>query len=219
MAISIKRIEGIPPFLGLSREELMVITKTAGFTLRHHKKGNDIAVAGKECNAIVIVTSGWLETDTYSDNRAYHIVETIQAPLVIEPDKLFGMKKRYHSTFRALTTCESITISKEDMMQLFADFLIVRLNMLNMICMKSQMTERLPWQVRTTDTKEMIKLFVKQRCRYPAGRKTLHIKMTQLGTELNKSRMDVSNALNALADAEKIILKRGIIEIPALQLL
>ena len=37
--------------------------------------------------------------------------------------------------------------------------------------------------------------------------------------ELGYGRLEISKALNALAEAERIILKRGIIEIPALQLL
>jgi DNA-binding GntR family transcriptional regulator len=43
--------------------------------------------------------------------------------------------------------------------------------------------------------------------------------MKKLAFHLGCSRLEVSNALNALADQERLILKRGIIEIPALQLL
>jgi hypothetical protein len=43
--------------------------------------------------------------------------------------------------------------------------------------------------------------------------------MVQLAKEVGYARLEISKALNALADAERIILKRGIIEIPALQLL
>ena len=43
--------------------------------------------------------------------------------------------------------------------------------------------------------------------------------MRQLATELNLSRLEVSIALNELQQQEKLILRRGIIEVPALQIL
>ena len=41
--------------------------------------------------------------------------------------------------------------------------------------------------------------------------------MTQLGKEINESRLNVSKALNALQDQGLIILSRGHIDIPQLE--
>ena len=43
--------------------------------------------------------------------------------------------------------------------------------------------------------------------------------MVQLAEETNYTRLEISQALNAMEKEEKIILKRGIIEVPMLQLL
>ncbi|MBQ2498172.1 MAG: winged helix-turn-helix domain-containing protein, partial [Prevotella sp.] len=51
----------------------------------------------------------------------------------------------------------------------------------------------------------------------PAGPKLLHIKMTRLASELNDSRLNVSQTLNRLQTAGLLTLGRGRIDIPALE--
>lgn len=219
MAISAKILETIPLFLGLSQSQIEDIASKAHFNQRHFKKGAMIIEEGQQCDGLMIITEGWFEVDTASDNHAYHLTELIQAPMMIEPDKLFGLSLHYRANFRAYTTCETICIPKDKLMQLFTDYIIVRINLMNAICRRTQQLERRPWQNTIDDLQKRITNFIKQRSNHPVGKKTLYIKMIQLATELNASRLDVSIALNAMADAEKIILKRGIVEVPALQLL
>lgn len=219
MHISSKTLGGLPIFLGLSEKDLTDIVHNTRFNLRHHKKGSVIIEEGQPCTSLICVMEGWVETDTYSDNRTYHLKELIESTQMMEPDKLFGLAQRYRSTCTAYTPCESISISKEEMTQLLERYIIVRLNYLNLLCRMSQQLEELLWQTHTTNMTERITQFIKQHSRYATGRKILHIKMSQLADELNVSRLEISNTLNSMNDEEKIILKRGMIEIPALQLL
>lgn len=219
MAVTTKHIESLPLFIGLTNEELRQIVKNVHFTQLHRKKNTAICSEGEMASSLMFVSTGWLKIETWSDDRLYHIVERMQAPQVLEADKLFGMRCYYRSTYIAETVCEVLAISKDSLMMLLSQYLVVRINFLNMICHKTQRYERQPWQTQSDDLQKRITLFIKQHCRYPAGHKTLYIKMTQLAHELNVKRLEVSNALNAMEQAERIILKRGIIEIPALQLL
>ena len=219
MQLNHKDLLGIPLFLGLSEKDLMDIACNTRFNLRHHKKGSTIVEEGDTCNSLISIIEGWMEIDTYSDNKAYHLKEIVQATQTLEPDKLFGISPRYHSIYRAYTTCESISIMKEELTQIFNNYSIVRLNYLNLICRRTQQLERQPWQPKPTTLTDRIATFIKQRSMYPAGRKVLHIKMTQLAEELNVSRLDISNALNEMNRTDKIIQRRGMIEVPALQLL
>jgi CRP/FNR family transcriptional regulator, cyclic AMP receptor protein len=219
MQLNYQKLTEIPIFLGLSDKDLVDISRTTRFNLRHHKKGSTIVEEGDACSTLISVVDGWIEIDTYADNRSYHLEEIVQATQILEPDKLFGLSLHYHSTCRAYTTCESISISKEELMLIFDHYMIVRLNYLNLICRRAQKLEHHPWQQRSTELTERIVLFLKQHSLYPAGRKVLHIKMSQLANELNVSRLDVSNALNAMNKADKIIQRRGMMEIPSLQLL
>ncbi|MBQ0073215.1 MAG: Crp/Fnr family transcriptional regulator [Prevotella sp.] len=219
MSISVKLIESLPLFLGMTSKQLNEIAKTAHFSQRHCKKGSVIATEGDVCNPLLAVMDGWIETDTSSDNKSYHMKELLQGPEIIEPDKLFGLSQHYHTTYRAYTACEIIGIPKEVLNQLFTEYLIVRINLMNLICRKSQILERSPWKNQKEDLQDRIAMFIRQHSMQPTGKKTLYITMTQLASELNTSRLEVSIALNKMAEAERIILKRGIIEVPTLQLL
>ncbi len=219
MQLTHKQIATLPLFLGLSSHNLEEIERSVRFTTKYHKKGSVITNEGDMCTALVFVNTGWLEIDTCSNNRSYHLEELIQAPQMIEPDKITGLSQHYHSTYKAYTACESVSINKEDLMRLLSEQMIVRINFLNAVCRRTQQLERIPWQAASGSLTDRIILFIKQRSLYPAGRKVLHIKMAQLATELNASRLDISYALNELHNAEKIILRRGMVEVPALQLL
>ena len=54
---------------------------------------------------------------------------------------------------------------------------------------------------------------------HPAGEKKIKIKMTTLAHELNESRLNISIELNKLQDDGLISLSRGMIIVPALELL
>ena len=233
MAIEINQIEGIegtetrresklkemPLFMGLSKKDLEDVTKHTHYNRKHYKKGATIISEGKSCTSLIVVTSGWIRAITQNDNNAYRMEEIMQANIILEPEKLFGIKTTYHSSYIAHTTCEVLEVTKEEVMRLIEQYLIVRLNLLNIICRKTQHLEHIPWMTCANDTTSAIVAFIRRHVYYPAGKKILYIKMTQLAKELGYSRLEISNALNALSDAERIILKRGIIEIPALQLL
>ncbi len=219
MSIPVNDIKNMPIFLGLTIDNLMEISGRIHPMLRHYKKGSKIVDEGEPCDMLICLVKGWLVTEAWADNRSYHIKEMVQAPQMLEPDKLFGLSRRYGRNSSALTGCTTISITKDDLSMLMDRYMIVRLNLLNAVCRKAQMLERLPWQYAGDTITQRVCRFIKQRCSYPAGRKTLYIKSQQLADELSVRRTDVAATLHELQDAEKIIWRRGIIEVPALQLL
>lgn len=219
MFISTDDIKRLPLFTGMTESQLADITVTTHFNIRHHKRGSTYIKEYDAAQSLVLTTHGWTDIHTCSDNHGYRMVERVDSPLMIEPDKLFGLTTNYLSSYVAQTSCDTLSISKEQLLSLFAQHLIVRLNFLNAISRQTQHYESLPWQGNNTDPSHCITDFIKHRCRYPYGRKTLYITMQQLADELNISRLEVSVALNQMQQQEKIILRRGIIEVPALQIL
>lgn len=219
MILNPAQISPLPIFIGLTNYELSSIVQQAHFDVRHYKKGSVIINEYENCDSLLFITEGWTESDTYADSRAYHIKELAQGPLVIEPEKLFGMTQHYSTAYTAYTPCTVLRIPKSQLLNLLERHVIVRMNYLNILCRKTQKLESMPWQRNSTEPIERIKKFIHQHCIFPTGKKTLYIKMRQLADEINFSRMEVSQALNAMEKEEKIILKRGIIEVPALQLL
>ncbi len=219
MAINKNTIAQLPLFIGLSNNELNEIAQKVSFTQHHHKKGAAITRSGNRCTSLITIANGTVEAETVADDNSYLLTENLHAVYTIEPDKVFGLEQRYRSTYRALTSCDTVEISKDSLLELIGKYLIVKINYLNIVCRNTQKLEHNPWKVHPTDTKQAIVAFIKNRVKHPAGSKCLHIKMTDLAEELSASRGAVSQALNELAEQERIILRRGIIEIPALQLL
>lgn len=219
LVIAKEELEICPLFLGLSTAEINEIIHKVHISPKMHKKGSIIAEEGAACDCLLYITDGWIEIETTSDDKSYKLKELLQAKHLVEPDKLYGLKHSYNSTYKAYTACTSYSINKDSFMKLMRDYLIVRINVMNIICRNSQTYEHLLWGPKSNMLEKQIIQFIKQRCTSLIGRKTLYIKMTQLAHELNATRLEVSGVLNKLADEEKIILKRGIIDVPALQLL
>lgn len=219
MQISASDISTLPLFIGLSDKELNDIVTTSHFDQRHYKKGYTFIKEYDSCTSLVFLIQGRIEVNTYADNRSYHFVERAESNLLIEPDKLFGLATSYRSSYTAITPCDTLILRKEELMKIIENHVIARLNFLNIISRKAQHLGSLPWQNYTSDTKESIKTFIRQHSTYPTGRKTLYIKMRQLANELHFTRLDISIALNTMQNEEKIILRRGIIDVPELQLL
>ena len=59
--------------------------------------------------------------------------------------------------------------------------------------------------------------FLKSHCLYPTGAKVLRIKMTRLAQELGISRLNVSEALNAMQADGLLHFSRGIISVPQIE--
>ncbi len=219
MILNAQQIAKLPLFIGLTDIELDEIVRDIHLDIKHYKKGRVFVNEYDACTSLLFVQNGWFITDTYSDNRSFHLEELAQGPQIIEPDKLFGLSKHYHSTYTAYTPCDILCLPKEGLMMLLEKYIIIRINFLNTISRKSQRLEASSWQNNCTDVKGSVIMFIRQHSIYPVGKKTLYIKMTQLADETHFSRLEISNALNALHNEDKIILKRGIVEVPALQLL
>jgi len=209
----------LPMFIGLSEDDLKNALLLARMTLQRIKKGSVIVEEYSLCAAPVFVLNGKVEVDTYSDSRSYHVVERLEAPFMIEPDRLYGLSTHYRSTYYAATACDTLSMPKEDFMMLITKYDIVRFNFFNAICRKAQQADNLLWLGNKGSLKEGMINFFRRHCITPTGYKTFYIKMVQMADELNVKRLYVSQALNDLDKDEKIILKRGIIEIPELRLL
>ena len=116
-----------------------------------------------------------------------------------------------------LTESHFITLTKDEVLRLLDDFLIIRLNLLNLLATQSQRRGRWPWRKAPSDLRQRIIRFFLDHSVYPAGPKTFRILMNQLAQEVNDSRLDVSQVLNAMQDENLLRLRRGIIEIPSLE--
>ncbi len=206
-----------PLFQGMSRDDL---EQVAGHTRMGFSKinaGTTIVADGDDCQQLFFMINGTLRVETMSDDRGYTVVEQLEAPVILQPEVIFGYTQRYTHTYIAQTDANFIAIGKDEVLRLSEDFLVFRLNLLNLFATQTQKTVRMLWQHVPDSLENRIVRFFAQHCLYPAGPKVFHILMNRLANELNDSRLDISRALNALQHEGKIVLRRGRVEIPQME--
>ena len=207
----------LPLFQGMSRNDLEQVATSTKFRHLAFAKCKTVVNEGDVCDKIYFLIKGIISATGHADDNGYSITEIIQAPEILQPERIFGLTQRYTRTFTTVTDCTFICLDKLEIIELASKYEIFRLNMLNIICTKSQRLTRFPWRTQPKDIRHKIARFIEKRCLRPAGEKTVHIKMERLSDELSESRLNISRELNAM-DAEGIIsLRRGEIYISALE--
>ena len=206
-----------PLFQGMSRDDLEQVAGHTRFGFSKIKAGSTVVTEGDDCRQLYFMINGSLSVETIADDRGYTVEEQLEAPVILQPEVVFGYTQRYTHTYIAQTDANFITVGKDEVLRLSEDFLVFRLNLLNMFATQTQKTSRLLWQHVPDSLEDRIVRFFAQRCLYPAGPKVFHILMNRLADELNDSRLNVSRALNTLQREGKIVLRRGRVEIPLME--
>lgn len=206
-----------PLFLGMSHDDL---TQVAGHTKLDFQKQSQHAVLyrdGDVCNHLCFLLSGTVSVETRSDDGSYTVTEQLSAPVILQPEALFGYQQRYTHTFRAMTPLSLLCLERSEVIRLTEQFLIFRINLLNLLSTRTQKLLHQPWRRCPQSLRERIVRFLSSHCIHPAGPKTFHILMTQLALEVGDSRLDVSRVLNQLQREGLITLHRSRIEVPQVE--
>ena len=206
-----------PLFQGMSRDDLELVAGHTRFGFSKVVEGKTVVKEGMACTHLCFLINGTIRVESRSDDRTYRVVEQMQAPYILQPEAIFGYNQRYTQTVVAQTDTSFITIDKDEVVRLSEDFLVFRLNLLNIFATQAQKLSHQPWRQCPSSLRERIIRFLVQHCVYPAGPKTFHILMNQLADELNDSRLNVSRALNQMQHDGLLKLYRGRIEIASLE--
>lgn len=211
------RLLMLPLFLGMSRNDLQQVAGQTRFDFRKFTAGTLIVREGEACKYLYFLLSGEVTVITEADNHGFRIEEDLSAPETFQPECIFGLSQRFTHTYLAKTACSMICIDKQEVMKLSNQFVIFRINLLNLISTLSQKQTRKVWKVPPRTLEERITRFIEAHCVRPAGEKMLYIKMSRIAEELNDSRLDISRALNTMQANQLLHLYRGRIHIPALE--
>ena len=204
-------------FQGMSRDDLEMVAGHTRFGFTKVSQGKTVIKEGSSCTHLYLLINGSIRTISSSDDHSYTVEEDMQAPFVLQPEAIYGYNQRYTQTFVALTDANFITIDKDEVSRLSEDFLVFRLNLLNLYATQTQKLSRQPWRHCPATLRERIIRFFVQHCAYPAGAKMVYILMNQLADELNDSRLNISKELNSMQYDGLLVLHRGRIEIPSLE--
>ena len=201
----------------MSRSDIADVVSQTKFGFVKFGRSKTIVNEGDACNGIYILISGTISTMSRADDNSYSLTETMKAPAVIQPERIFGLTQYYSLTVTAVTACSFIRLSKAEILRLSERYEIFRLNLLNMISTQGQRLSRLPWHPVPKDIHSKIIRFFLSRCQHPTGMKTFNIKMETLAHEIAESRLNVSRELNRMQAEGLIQITRGIIRIPSFE--
>jgi CRP-like cAMP-binding protein len=204
-------------FQGLSRSELLQLAGGTRFGFQKEKTGHVVVRDGDACQQLFFLISGSLQLTTRSADGGYSVSEQLSAPWLLQPEALFGMRPTYTGTYTAAEECHFIVLSKDEVMRLLDEFLIIRLNLLNMLSTMAQRRTQQQWRRSPQSLRERFLRFLTAHAVYPAGPKQLNMLMTRLAAELGDSRLNISHMLNELQRQGLLLLHRGRIEIPSLE--
>ncbi len=206
-----------PLFQGMSRAELTQLMGQTKMNFHKFAKGRAIRQENDTCDLLMFLIYGEMDAITYADDHSYSVEEHLRAPYTLQLEHFFGLTQRYTRTFVAHTPCQFVSMTKNEVLRLTDDFIILRLNLINILAAAAQKAQRLPWRHKPDGLRGQIVRFFEERCTHPTGAKTVRIKITQLATELRESRLQVSHELNRMQDEGLLSFTRGIITIPSLE--
>ena len=206
-----------PFFQGLNRTELLQMAGNTKFGFLKLPAGKTLLHEGDPCQQLSFLVSGTLSITTSSHDHSYSMAEQLKAPWMLEPEALFGAQPRHSVTAKALTDVHLITLSKDEVMRLLDDFLVLRLNLLNLYATLAQRRAAMAWRRCPKPLTDRIVRFLLDHSVYPAGPKKAYILRQRLADEVNASRRDVSQVLNDLQQHGLVVLHRGCIEVPLLE--
>ncbi len=208
------RLLTLPLFQGMSRSHLQEVVAHTRLGFSQHDEGTVVVRRGDRCTHQRFLVGGTLIAESESDTGEYSMRETIAAPYLLQPERLFGLTQNYTYTFTAHHHSQILEISKDEMVRLCAKFDIFRTNLLNILTTQSQRAADEPWHEPARTLPDKISHFIMSHSLQPTGEKWLHIKMETLARHIGESRLNVSQQLRHWEREGIIQLSRNNIFIP-----
>lgn len=209
----------LPLFQGLCTEDFTDILEKVKLHFHKYTPGKRLATAGDKCDQLVFVLNGRIQSETTDCSKLYTLVETYESPVIIEPHSLFGMNTHYTATYRAVNDVQAMSIEKSFVLSRLTKYEIFNLNFVNMLSNRAQTACGKLWNIRMGGTLDKIIGFLQLRCATQAGEKTLFIRMDDLATLIDDTRINVSKTLNRLQSEGLVTLSRKCIIFKDLKLL
>ncbi len=208
----------LPLFQGLSMSELTHIVGHTRLEFRKYHDRDEVITEGQGNMRMYLMTDGTLLQHTEAIDHSYAVEEEVTAPALLQAEHLFGLYHRYTKSYRSKGQSSFIIIDKQEMLKLSKSYMIFHINLLNLISTQCQKALEGPWRKQPLTVKERVIDFMQQHCSHPAGWKCFYIKMETMAQAINETRAKVSVVLRQLRSKGLIIMRRGVIIVPRLEL-
>lgn len=211
---SLAYLLSLPLLQGMSQKDVFAMAERIPMNFQRLEAGKTIVRQGDACDLLIFLIDGEVAFHKRSDDHTYGLTEHLRAPMVFEPECLFGMHTRYAHTISALTDVRLFVVEKRDVRDVLLDFPTFRVNLLNQISYRAQHRDYELWRNQRAGLQWQFVDFLLDRCVRPAGYKELQIKMSRLGRELDTTRLNISHLLGSLREKKLIETGRERIIIP-----
>lgn len=209
----------LPLFQGLSEDNLTNILEKVKVEFNKFAPEEYISRQNAKCEGLIFILDGKVCIHSKDSKHHFIIEEEIKGPHIIEPYSLFGMYTEYQSSYQAISEVNTLNIDKKYIISNLCQYEIFNMNYLNILSNRAQTMYNKLWNSHIGNTQEKILNFLLLRSTIPYGKKTLTIKMEDLASLTDDTRLNVSKALNELQDKDLISLSRKKIIIHDLRLL
>ena len=207
----------LPLFQGLCKNDFTNIIGKVKLHFRKYNADDIIVEQGEPCTQLIFLLNGEIISQATDAKHSYSLFETFESPFVIEPYSLFGMQTRYTATYRARRDVNVVTIDKSFVLSELNNYEIFRLNYLNILSNRAQVAYDKLWNSHIGSIQDKILNFLLLRAMKPEGEKVLKIKMEDLASLIDETRINVSKALNEMQEKGLVLLSRKEISIPSLE--
>lgn len=211
-----QRLISLPLFQGLTREDALNMAGQAHFDFRRPHHATRLAREGDECRALIFVIQGQIRMQEQAADGSYTLEEYVNAPTVLQPERLFGRRNRYSKNLYAEgDDVQLLVVSKADVRDILFNYTAFHLNYLNYVCSCQQLLLQRLWMPEPKNLRQRFTAFLQQRTDQMRGHKRLIVGMNELAANLLTTRLNVSHLLHELEEEQLITLQRGVIDIPA----
>lgn len=207
----------LPLFQGMSQTDFNSLLQKIRLDFIRYEDSDVIIEKGNRCGSLAFLINGTVESSRSGMDGNFTFSELIEAPFLIEPYSMFGRAGSYQRTYTAIGSCSFLMVDKQYIYTELGKYNICRMNLLNILSGRVQQLDSHIWSLDGMSLRERIIRFIKGLSDIQIGQKRLAIKMNDLATLMDATRLNVSRELNALEKDGLISLRRKEIFIPALE--
>ncbi len=207
----------LPLFQGLCKNDFTNIIGKVKLHFHKYNADDIIVEQGEPCTQLIFLLNGEIISQATDDQQLYSLFETFGSPFVIEPYSLFGMHTNYTATYKARGEVNTVSIDKSFVLSELNNYEIFRLNYLNILSNRAQVAYEKLWSYHIGNIQDKILNFLLVRSMKPEGEKVLKVKMEDLASMIDETRINVSRVLNEMQEKGLVYLSRKEISIPSLE--
>ena len=210
-------ILGLPLFQGLSTADLTRVLEGTRLAFDTVSAGTTLFRQDELCTGLTFIIDGAITLHTEAADHRWSVDETLNSPLVLGMDVLYGSTRTHRHSAHAATATRTLFMDKRTVAALTGYFEVFRLNVLNLLTTSAVRRDQLNWLPAATTREEHIIHFFRTHVQRPAGHKRFNISQKVLGRYLGEDYRFIAQALRQMQDRGWLTLDRRCIDIPAFE--